>query len=81
MSKIYHPDGQARRDDCDPLATNKFQVLKNAFDVLKDAHKRRIYDQYGTIEASGDPFAYIVSDDVMQKCRQKFAGENMRIIH
>jgi len=43
LAMKYHPD----RNPDDHTAEAKFKVAKNAYDVLSDAQKRAIYDQYG----------------------------------
>jgi molecular chaperone DnaJ len=39
----YHPD----RNSADPEALEKFKECKQAYEVLSDAGKRRLYDQHG----------------------------------
>jgi DnaJ family protein A protein 2 len=39
----HHPD----RNPGDPTATERFQAINQAFDVLQDADKRQLYDQFG----------------------------------
>ena len=36
----YHPD----KNQGDPTAKEKFQKLKQAFDILSDPEKRKVYD-------------------------------------
>ena len=43
LAKKYHPD--LNKDD--PDAKDKFIEIKNAYDILIDPRKRRIYDQAG----------------------------------
>lgn len=44
LARKYHPD--VNPDD--QSAKAKFQELQRAFDVLNDAEKRKLYDQYGS---------------------------------
>jgi len=43
LSKTYHPD----KNPGDDAAAAKFVEIANAYEVLTDDEKRRIYDQYG----------------------------------
>ena len=43
-AKAFHPDSGQKKDD--PEAKHKFAAAKEAFDVLKDAEKRRLYDRW-----------------------------------
>ncbi|HVC99211.1 MAG TPA: J domain-containing protein [Pirellulales bacterium] len=44
LARKYHPD--VNPDD--KTAKTKFQAVQAAYDVLKDAHKRELYDRYGS---------------------------------
>ena len=43
LARKYHPD--VNKDD--PKATQRFQEVQEAYDVLSDADKRKRYDQFG----------------------------------
>ncbi len=48
----YHPD----RNPNDKVAEDKFKEAAEAYEVLRDGHKRRIYDQYGHQGLKGQGF-------------------------
>ena len=49
-ARELHPD----KNQNDPKATEKFQELKDAYDVLKDPKKRSLYDKFGKKGLKGD---------------------------
>ena len=44
LARKYHPD----LNPDDAKAKQKFQEVQNAFEVLSDSQKRKMYDQYGS---------------------------------
>ena len=42
LSKKYHPDANKEKD-----APERFKQVQEAYDVLSDENKRKIYDQFG----------------------------------
>lgn len=56
LAKIYHPDVAQNKQE----AEKKFKEINEAYQVLSDPEKRKIYDRYGTLETTTD--AYQTSD-------------------
>ena len=56
LAKKYHPDTNAG----DPAAEQKFKDVTEAYTILSDPEKRKLYDQFGHAAfdqgASADPF-------------------------
>ena len=42
LAKKYHPDVSTEKD-----AEERFKAVQDAYEVLKDQKKRKLYDQYG----------------------------------
>ena len=47
LAREFHPDKNS-----DPKSTQHFQKISEAYTVLSDAEKRRLYDLSGTLEPS-----------------------------
>ena len=56
LAKKYHPD----TNQGDEQAAEKFKEINEAYDVLGDEKKRKLYDQYGfaAFQEGFDPEAY-----------------------
>ena len=50
MAKKYHPDANP---DNKEEAEKKFKEVNEAYEVLSDAKKRKMYDQFGTVDPQG----------------------------
>src|ERR1700749_1598284 len=53
LARKYHPD----LNPGDKSAEDRFKNVQEAYDVLSDAKKRQMYDQYGFYSDSGFPGA------------------------
>lgn len=51
LARKYHPDVSKEKN-----AEEKFKEMKEAYEVLKDAEKRKAYDQMGSDHHAGDAF-------------------------
>src|SRR5271154_1995105 len=51
LARKYHPD----LNPGDKSAEERFKTVQEAFDVLSDDKKRKMYDQYGVYSDAGPP--------------------------
>lgn len=59
----YHPD----RNPGDKAAEDRFKVISEAYEVLSDARKRQIYDQFGHQGLSGQGFHASSAEDIFSQ--------------
>jgi len=70
--KIYHPDLSLSRDILDPIITgkiltmeekvNRFKVISQAYDILTNQHKKRLYDLNRSNWSHGTPSSNDLND-------------------
>ncbi len=74
LAMKYHPD----RNPNDKEAEEKFKLLSEAYEVLKDDKKRAIYDQYGKAGLEGRGMGGFAGsqnmDDIMDMFNSMFGG-------
>lgn len=73
MALKYHPD-----KNNSPDAEEKFKEIAEAYDVLSDKHKKRVYDQFGEegLKGSGGPQGqYTFHGDPFEMFSNIFGGE------
>jgi DnaJ-class molecular chaperone len=59
LARKYHPDLHAEKDEKDKeQAKQQFQKIQQAYDVLSDPEKRKMYDQFGSSyeQFGGNPY-------------------------
>lgn len=80
MSKIMHPDRASHNEQEQDAANEKFKTLKEAYEILIHPEKRKEYDETGAVfDEDRSDSSYIISDDQMVKCVQKYADSQQEL--
>jgi len=75
MAMQYHPD---RNPGKEKWANEKFKQINEAYGVLGDPHKRRQYDQFGTVGNIGDIFGSPSTATTFEEMMKDFGGAGLR---
>ena len=67
LARKYHPDVSKETD-----AEEKFKEVGEAYDVLKDAQKRSVYDHYGTVDPGGSQYRHVDINEMFRHLREQF---------
>lgn len=67
LARKYHPDVSKETD-----AEEKFKEVGEAYDVLKDAQKRSVYDHYGTVDPGGPQYRHVDINEMFRHLREQF---------
>lgn len=79
LALVYHPDrvAQDKREE----ASNKFNIVHNAYSILSDAEKKKLYDNGSdilftktTIAAQWEHYLKPVNNNDIEKARNKYQG-------
>lgn len=74
LAMQYHPD---RNPDRREWAEQKFREINEAYSVLGDPEKRRMYDLYGTAEGVGDVFTSAHTRSTFEEVLRDFGREGL----
>src|SRR5262245_57268249 len=66
----FHPDSNPD----DPDATDKFKEAAEAYEVLRDPHKRERYDRYGHAGVDGTAASFDNVEDIFEAFGDIFGG-------
>jgi len=74
LAMEYHPD---RNPGNERWANEKFKEVNEAFGVLGDPHKRKQYEQFGTVGNAGDMFSSSYTRNTFEDLMKDFGGAGL----
>jgi len=74
LAMEYHPD---RNPGNERWANEKFKEVNEAFGVLGDPHKRKQYEQFGTVGNAGDMFSSAYTRNTFEDLMKDFGGAGL----